>query len=82
MAIVPMPETTVHKNDCIVFWEYQIGFSREVLSMEPVSKPQLVTNPSYLELWFSVFPANAGHVKASRFPVVYVHFRWMQIPAL
>jgi hypothetical protein len=37
-AFIPMPETTMNKNDCSVFWEDNIGFTWKVFPVKSKTK--------------------------------------------
>src|SRR3546814_10900749 len=39
MAVVPMPEAAIHKDDGPVTRKNQIGFSGQILYMQPIARP-------------------------------------------
>ncbi len=63
-----MPETSMHKDHCLVFRENQIWFSRQLFSMKPEAKPSAMQVFSYQKFWLGVLALNTGHhPAASRF---------------
>ena len=50
MAVVPVPEATIHENHCVILRENEIWLPGQMLAMEPVSKPKLVADLPYLYL--------------------------------
>jgi len=55
MAIVSMPEASVHKNNCPVFWQTHIGFTGQIIAMDPISKASRMERLSDLKFRFGVF---------------------------
>ena len=46
LTVMAMPKTTVYKNNCFVFWQDYIWFSRKILTIYPKSKTGPMQNAS------------------------------------
>ncbi len=62
---MPMPETTVNKNDLLVLRQYNVGFSRHVGPILPETKSESVYDGPDKYFRFSVLALHAAHYEAS-----------------
>ena len=56
-----MPETSMYKDDCLVFRENQIWFSRQLFGMKSEAKTSAMQIFSNQKLWLGVLALNASH---------------------
>lgn len=56
-----MPEATVHEDDGMVLWEYEVGPSWYDAGMKPEAKAARVQSSPESKLWLRVLSAYAGH---------------------
>lgn len=56
-----MPEATVHEDDGMVLWEYEVGPSRYAAGMKPEAKAARVQSTPESKLWLRVLSAYSGH---------------------
>lgn len=56
-----MPKAAVYEYDGPVFWKHDIGFTRQILAMEPKTEPLGVQKPSDLQLRVRIAPPDTGH---------------------
>ncbi len=66
MAVVPMPETPVDKDDRIIFWQDQVRFTGKTFVVKPVTESFSEKRFSYHQLWLGVLSTDAGHHAATR----------------
>lgn len=65
---VPMPETAMNKNDHVVFWQHQIRFARQILSVKSVAEACGMQESPDGHLGLSVFTLDGRHhFRTSRF---------------
>ena len=60
-----MPETSMHKDNNLVFRENQIWFSRQLFGMKSEAKSPAMQIFSNQKFWFGVLALNAGHHPAA-----------------
>lgn len=65
MAIVPVPEASVSKENRPVFWKDDIGLSREGAIMQPEPEPGRVQTVSQRQLRLRIFTPDASHHPAA-----------------
>lgn len=71
-AIVPMPETAIHKQDCPVSRKDKIGPSRQFPVVQAIAKAAGMQMVSDQQLWLCVLAPDRSHIAAARLPVVNV----------
>jgi hypothetical protein len=49
-----MPKTPMNKNDCLVFCQHNIGFSWQILAMNPEAEAKSMQKRTHKQLRFSV----------------------------
>jgi hypothetical protein len=59
-----VPETSVHENDGIEFWQHNIWFSRKYFIMQFVPKTTSMEEFPYQHFWFGILPFDPAHVVA------------------
>src|SRR5579884_938208 len=64
-AIVHVPEATMHENHAAQSRKNQVGFPRQILTVEPVPKAHPVYQRTHHQLGLCVAPADRGHVPAA-----------------
>lgn len=67
---MPMPETPVHKEHRVVFWNHEIRASAQLAIMQVISKPTCMQTAPYQQLWLCVFTPDRSHVAAEGLPVM------------
>ena len=65
-ARVQVPEATVHKDDCPVFWKNNIGLTGSCFDGKSESVSEGMEQSTDDNLGGSILPANARHVEAAR----------------
>jgi hypothetical protein len=70
---VTVPEATMDENDGLSFSEDNIWLSREVLPVQPESKPRAMQHGANLNFRRSVAPFDLPHIPTASFPIEPVH---------
>lgn len=73
-AFMAMPEATMHKNDCFVFWHNNIRFAGKIFTVEPESVTHSMQKRPDCQFRFCITGANPAHVPASVFGRQFIHF--------
>ena len=56
-----MPKAAIDKNDCVIFFQHQIGWTWQFLIMQPKTEALPVQCRPYPFFWLGIFTANGGH---------------------
>lgn len=56
-----VPETAMDKNDCLVFWQYNIWLTRQIFKVNTESESHFVENGANNFFWLGVLASNTGH---------------------
>lgn len=60
-----MPETSMHKDNCLVFWKNQIWLPRQLFGMKSKAKTSTMQIFSNQKFWLGILALNAGHHPAA-----------------
>ncbi len=67
-----VPETAMYKYDRLVFRQYYIGLTRQILHMQAVAVSVCMQKPPHQHLGFGIFPLYTAHVITACFLAVHV----------
>ena len=67
---MPVPETTMHKNDGFVFGQYNIGFAGEIFYVQAVTESVCKKKLTHQHLRFRILAFYAAHIVGAGFRVV------------
>jgi hypothetical protein len=67
-----VPETAMYEYDRLVFRQYYIGLTGQILHMQAVAVSVCMQKPSHQHFGFGVFSLNAAHVITACFLAVHV----------
>ena len=62
-----VPETSMNKNDCLEFWQYDIGLAGQFLAMKPETEALPVQKTADNHFRLCILPFDAGHHPAAGF---------------
>lgn len=58
---MPMPEAAMHENDRRIFAKHEIGFAREILSMQAETEPASVECATHSNFRLGILCADSAH---------------------
>jgi hypothetical protein len=67
VAVMPVPETAVGEDHCLMLWKYEVGLARQVPYMESKAKAAPVQAGSQDQLRLRILAPDAGHHPAAHF---------------
>lgn len=62
-----MPEATVHEDDLTMAGEDQVWLARQILPMQPETKPEPMSRAAHHEFRLGVAGTNTAHIGAAAF---------------
>lgn len=68
-----MPEASVHLDNRLISWEYKIGRSRKIATVNPKSIAKPVSQPAHDHFGLGVLAPDARHDAAASFAVDPIH---------
>jgi hypothetical protein len=73
-AVVPVPKATINHDHCVVACKNHIRASRQALNVQSVSVSKGKYQPSQQHFRPRVLATDGGHVSATLFRGMYVHY--------
>ena len=82
LAVMPMPEAAVNKNDLAPLRKHQVGISRQVFAVQPVAIPQTVHESPHPHLRLRVLTVHPGHCEFALLCGEVVSINWTHSPSI
>ena len=81
-AMVAVPEAAVNKDYCFIFWQYQVGRSREMFSVHTIAKASCMQGFADQEFGRGVFAPDVRHHPGAGFYIDNISHGVLRVGAL